>query len=563
GAPGAPPVERPFAVNERRLTVGAILGLAVLFGLGVFAAFRLIPILASSEATARDFVHAASVDPVETRDDIALVLIEETTLARFPYRSPIDRGFLAEMLASLAALDPKAIGVDLLIDQPTEEAKDLALLDVLELTEAPPIFVVTGDEEEGLTSDQSDFLAAATAGALTAQAALERDPHNDAVRSVPAAREIGGRRTEALSIALAKAAGVAEPPDGFDILFRPPVHGSEFTPRYVAGFHEFLTAEQIGGRIVLVGVLLADADRHRTPLDVAGLGDEDGALTPGVEVHAQALAHILDGARFTETRLPTELALTLLAALIVAAVMTAPLGMFGQAALAAIAVFAFAAAPALAISTAELRMPVLPPVVAGALLGGSVALIRWRLEAATRRRLREAFGKFVAPEIVREIEAEPDALRLGGERREVTCVFTDVAGFTTLCETLEPEALCELLNRYLGGASEIFVQHGGTIDKFVGDAIVGFFGAPTTREDHAAAAIRMAVALDRFATDFVAAEAANGRAFGGTRIGVHTGFATIGNFGGDLFFDYTAMGDTVNVAARLEGANKAFGGRVC
>ena len=122
--------------------------------------------------------------------------------------------------------------------------------------------------------------------------------------------------------------------------------------------------------------------------------------------------------------------------------------------------------------------------------------------------------------------------------------------------------LSDLLNRYLGGASNVVVDNGGTIDKFVGDAIVSFFGAPLDRADHAAAAIQMVVKLDAFAQGFIETIAAEGRKFGVTRIGVHTGEATVGNFGGDVFFDYTAMGDTMNVAARLEGANKAYGGRL-
>ena len=209
-----------------------------------------------------------------------------------------------------------------------------------------------------------------------------------------------------------------------------------------------------------------------------------------------------------------------------------------------------------------IRAPFVPPLAAAVIAGAIVALARWRKDSLTRKRLREAFGKYVSPTVVGQIERNQNALALGGERREMTCVFTDVAGFTTLCENLPADELITLLNRYLGGASKVVVDHGGTIDKFVGDAIVSFFGAPIERPDHAAAAIRMVVALDRFATDFVVTVAAEGTKFGVTRIGVHTGEATVGNFGGDVFFDYTAMGDTMNVAARLEGANKAYGGHV-
>ncbi|MFN3260302.1 MAG: CHASE2 domain-containing protein [Pikeienuella sp.] len=533
----------------------ALLSAALCFG-----AFRFVAPLAAAEERARDLVHALSREPASTREDIVLIVIEETTLSAFPYRSPIDRGFLADLIASLAALKPAAIGLDLLIDQPTEPEKDLALIEAITAGEGPPVVVVVADEADGLNAKQADWLAAATAEAQVAQATLLQDAFTGVSRAAPPPREIRGREAPSLAVALARAAGredVAE--TGFEIDFTPVAGGGEFAPRLVAAFHQYYTAAQVEGRVALIHVGLDAVDRHSTPLEiVAGDGDR-----PGGEVHAQALAQLLDGRRLELAGIGAEAAMTLAAALLAVGAVLAPLSVIGRAGLVAALLALTAAAPAAALTQASVRAPVLPPLAAGALAAGAVGLARWRRDSETRRRLREAFGRFVSPEIVRRIEAEPGALRLGGERRVVTCVFTDVAGFTSICEGMAPEALSDMLNRYLGGASRIFIEHGGTLDKFVGDAVVGFFNAPVDQPDHAARAIRMAVALDRFAEDFVAAEAASGRPFGITRIGVHTGEATVGNFGGELFFDYTAMGDTVNLAARLEGANKAFGGRLC
>jgi len=255
-------------------------------------------------------------------------------------------------------------------------------------------------------------------------------------------------------------------------------------------------------------------------------------------------------------------AATLLAAVLTAGALVVKTQVLIRVSLALAIVVAFAATPALAMTGFAVRAPFIPPLAGAVIAGAIVALARWRKDSLTRKRLREAFGKYVSPTVVGQIEKSPGALALGGERREMTCVFTDVAGFTTLCENLPADKLITLLNRYLGGASNVVVDHGGTIDKFVGDAIVSFFGAPLERPDHAAAAIRMVVDLDRFASEFVKTVAAEGTTFGVTRIGVHTGEATVGNFGGDVFFDYTAMGDTMNVAARLEGANTAYGAHV-
>ncbi|MEM7544651.1 MAG: adenylate/guanylate cyclase domain-containing protein [Pseudomonadota bacterium] len=544
----------------RRLTNAGALALTLLTVIVVFATFRTVAFLAATEANARDLVHAYFYPAVPTRGDIVLVLIEENTLGGLAYRSPIDRGFLADLISSLAAHAPRAIGIDLLFDQPTEAAKDARLLELFQPGALPaPIIVAAADASNGLSQAQSDWLTAALEGALVGQVELAFDPFNDVVRAAPGRAAVTGQSALSLGPAMAEAAGLPVGNEGFEIAFAPTIDQGEFAPRLIAAFHPYFTPAQIAGKFVLIGVALDNADRHSTPLSVTS----PTSSAPGVEAHAHALAQVIDQRRLTEAPIWLEAVLTLAAGLMTVICLMAPMNIPVRVAAFALILLIFAALPAYAINGAAMRLPVLAPLIGGAASGAIIAFVRWRSEALTRHRLRDAFGRFVSPTVVCQIEREPGALRLGGARREITCVFTDVAGFTTLCEGLAADELVDLLNRYLGGASDIFINHGGTIDKFVGDAIVGFFGAPVGRDDHAAAAIRMAVALDAFATRFAAEERANGRAFGMTRIGVHSGEATVGNFGGDLFFDYTAMGDTVNVAARLEGANKAFGGQLC
>jgi adenylate cyclase len=182
---------------------------------------------------------------------------------------------------------------------------------------------------------------------------------------------------------------------------------------------------------------------------------------------------------------------------------------------------------------------------------------------AAAERAHASLSRYFSPNLTAQLAGDTDAMDLSGQRREIATLFSDIAGFTTLVETLEPEALGTLLNEYLTGMTDLVFAHDGTVAKIIGDALHVLFGAPGDQPDHADRAVMCALALDRYAQSFRERWCRKGIALGVTRIGAHAGPAIVGNFGGGRFFDYTAYGDTINVAARLEAANKQLGTRVC
>jgi adenylate cyclase len=186
-----------------------------------------------------------------------------------------------------------------------------------------------------------------------------------------------------------------------------------------------------------------------------------------------------------------------------------------------------------------------------------------RERQAVAERAYASLSRYFSPNIAQRLANDTDSVDLVGQRREIASLFTDIESFTALVETLEPTVLGPLLNEYLTGMTDIVFAQDGTVAKIVGDALHVLFGAPSEQPDHAARAVACALSLDEFAQEFREHCRKKGVSLGVTRIGVHAGSAIVGNFGGGRFFDYTAYGDTINVAARLETANKQLGTRIC
>lgn len=210
-------------------------------------------------------------------------------------------------------------------------------------------------------------------------------------------------------------------------------------------------------------------------------------------------------------------------------------------------------------------LPVLPLVGPIVLSFISVTFVTFFLTEKERGFLRTAFSHYLSADVIKQIIADPDKLKLGGEQKYMTAMFTDIQGFSTISEKMTPIELVGLLNQYLTGMSDRVLEMGGTIDKYEGDAIIAFFGAPLDLEDHAKKALQAAIAMKRIEAEmnerFLAAKLAPSPLK--TRFGINTGQMVVGNMGTEKKMNYTIIGDAVNLAARLEGVNKRYGTYMC
>ncbi len=330
------------------------------------------------------------------------------------------------------------------------------------------------------------------------------------------------------------------------------------------------------GRVVLVGVVVDMEDRKLTGKRFM-TGIRDGAPVPhcripvetdqaavgvsrdsiaGVFIHATAVNNLLrgDGLRDLPAsgRAVLLLAMALLVATLAARLRPTISTLWIGAAL----------VTWLGVATMALRLGLLLPVLTVwmvmALTHGLLLVYRHKVMDQQKWRLRKLFGLYLAPALVNRMVDAEHTPELGGEMREVTIWFSDLANFTALSEGISPADLVTLMNRYFTEVTEIIEQHGGFVDKYIGDAILAIFGAPLDDPSHARQAVRACLKVRERLARLNAEGAFQGRVIG-SRIGINTGEALVGNVGGARRFNYTVMGDAVNLASRLEGANKALG----
>ncbi|HEV2864899.1 MAG TPA: adenylate/guanylate cyclase domain-containing protein, partial [Allosphingosinicella sp.] len=538
--------------------------LFLLLGLYIARFSWQVPLASDAERVLHDLrFEAKAARTLEQDNRIVLITYNDDTLAQLGKRSPLDRAMLARALAAIDAMHPRAIGIDILIDQAQPE--DPELIRTLRAMRSPTYlaFASAAHNPDQILPWQEEFLRgflrqAAPGPVRPASIRLETDLADGVIRRWP-------DQPRDLPPLLANAMAPVDPAfrDYRRVIdFRLPASGradevpvfTNLPIQFVAEFPEGVR-EMIQGRYVLIGGDIQDLDNYETPMT-----RKTGRPTKGLEVHAHMLAQLLDG------RMPAAIpgwALWIAAlGVVVAGALTSLLEWRGWR-LALVLVFQIAFFGYLPFQLQGMHIDTLGLPAFGWGAGWLLAFVGVGTAARAvgseqRRFAQSALGKYLPPDVANQIMRDPERLSLRGEKKQIFALFTDLEGFTKLSHAITPEQLSALLNRYLDLMSDTVLKHGGTIDKFVGDAVVAFWGAPIDRPDDGERAVKAAMAMFECGEQFRRSPGDGIPPIGCTRVGLHRGEAVVGNFGGEGRIQYTALGDGMNTAARLESANKAL-----
>lgn len=574
GAKAQPPGPSEFGRTARRglRQLGwQRVGMAViLLCLALFFAFNSwrLPLLRDAESALYDIRAANFAPPVDTDKRVTLVVYTADTNRATGQISPVDRTILAKALTQIDQLGAKGIGIDVLFDSPQDD--DDALRAALKAMTTPVDLAYADNRTnpEAITYEQEQDLkafmtSAQTAAVRPASILLETDSDGVA-RRWP--RQYAGL-PPLLSLALTN--GGPDEDKRFatytgPIRYRVPTASDrpvfDKIPIDLLADPETapLVADVIKGRYVLIGGDFSDFDQFDTPFTRTGNPVTGETRMIGVEVHASMLAQLLDKAWKAP---PAEWARVLAAIIAIAlgaatALVQVRTWVLALAVIAQIALFLAVPFVLERAGYDTLGLPATGWLVGWLIAYTAISSSLRAINAAQREFAQGALGKYLPRSVAAEIMRNPERLSLHGEKREIFCLFSDLEGFTKLTHAVEPEMIARLLNDYLDRLSAVVLQYGGTLDKFVGDAVVAFWGAPIAYPDDGERAVRAAHAMYLAGEAFRKAVPEGAPPIGRTRVGLHYGEAVVGNFGGEGRIQYTALGDAMNTAARLEGANK-------
>jgi len=511
-----------------------------------------------------------------TAEEIVLVLVEDG--AELDYRSPIPRRHLAQVIERLS--EARLIGLDIILDAHSFDREgDKLLRDTLERSgNVVAVSYMADGVEHGPHPYFREVLSE------VGYADFATDAHAEIVRRGTLARDLGNTRALSLTgslyaehsgidVSLLRSKAIGELLHGVDLeesllinYAGPPNQnsrreGSTVPARFIVCPSHLVAAGVyppafFTDKIVFVGTGMSDApDQFRTPFFASAY---DYIRMHGVEVHAHFLQMLISGNLLNSWGMVWTLVFGLILAMFIS--LTVRTADVIKSAIATLIVIVFVWVTAFVVfSHHNLIIPLIFPTVTAAVTYGLATAYHALIEGRSRRQTRRLFEKYLSPELIEELLEDEANWELGGKFMRISVMFADLEGFTPMSEKLEPEELVSLMNFYLSEMSSIIIEGGGTIDKYEGDLIMALFGAPIPTEDHATQACRVALQMQKRMVDLRKGWKEQGFSELKVRIGVHSGIAVVGNMGSNLRFNYTAMGDTVNVASRLEGTNKEFG----
>lgn len=517
-----------------------------------------IILLGDAERALYDLRTTYLAPKVEQDPRIIKVVYNDDTLIDTRKRSPLDRAMLARALNNIDSMGAKAVGIDILIDQPQDE--DEELLAALRAMKTPT-YLAYADTQTNINNIQArqqaflDNFMTQLGGSNSKPTSIRLEVDIDnVVRSWPdiqpglppiLSRSLatGDRKFSNYRGSIAYRVGKYDDRPLFASLPIDLIANPELAPAL---------SEQLKGRYVLIGGDIVDVDEFETPLRLL-----TAKPMIGLDVHAHMLAQLLDGKRLAPT--PRWASWTLAILVVIAGGLTSLQNSGMRMAFFVALQVVFFGSLAFVAQSRGIDTQNLPTF--GWLIGWAIALLAIgmavrEIDSQQRRFAQGALGKYLPRDIAQEILDQPDRLALHGEKREIFVVFSDLEGFTSMSHQIEPEMVATLLNSYLDALCSVILKYGGTIDKFVGDATVSFWGAPISRPDDGERAAKAAYELWQAGEAFRKAAPPGVPPIGMTRVGLHFGEAVIGNFGGEGRIQYTALGDSMNTASRLESANK-------
>ena len=317
------------------------------------------------------------------------------------------------------------------------------------------------------------------------------------------------------------------------------------TPEKLAAFEG-----QFRGKIILIGYTAQGLfDLRATPL---------ASVSAGLFIHANAIDDLINGFFNREANAALLALLIIAIAALVGGLIHSTASQWWSGGIAVSAITVWIIAGYLALQRG-LIVHTVAAATSIAFTYITITVVKFMAEQRHTAELRATFGRYVSPQILEHILAHPESVHLGGERRDLTILFSDIRGFTTISEASEPEAVVDMLNDYLTRMVEILLEHGGTLDKFIGDAVMGFWNAPAADPDHPRHAVECAIAMISETARLRSQWEADGKPALRIGIGINSGDAVVGNIGAEKVFGYTVIGDAVNLASRLEGKNKDYG----